>query len=275
MAGEVLMDRGGPVLRRAKIVLSFRGAGWRTGSSSSSDMRRAFEAVLASPYLSHLVQYRGIRRAEIVLTIEDQTDLGKLGPDPRKLVAGNIWLLTDEDIRNVTRVALGARPPNPGEEVFYLSVVSQNPIPIVVDHNHINDSGYHDKFDDGGRTITYGLLLNQSANTVPETWQYLPGVFSHELVEACTDPDVKSGFIVNTIGEICDINDTRAVQLPNLEHEVTLAAYWSELERAYVAPTAYSLRVALGKKLTESVPSVKALINGSSVRAFIMAGCNP
>jgi len=196
-----------------------------------------------------------------------------LGPDPRKFVAGNIWLLNDEDIRNVTRIAMGARPPNVGEDVIYLSVVSQDPIPIVVEE--LNASGYHNTFDEGGRTITYGVLLNQSANPVAETWRYLPGVFSHELVEACTDPDVKSGFIVNTIGEICDIDDTRVVHLRGLEHEVTLAAYWSDLERAYVAPTTYSLRVALGKKLTDSVPGVRAFIDRSSVRAFILAGCNP
>ena len=148
MANEILIDKGGPVLQRAKIVLSFRGSGWRTGSISSSEVRRAFEAVLASPYLSHLVQYRGIRRAEIVLTMEDTRDLGKVGPDPRKFVAGNIWLLADEDIRNVARVALRARPPENNEEMFYLTVVSQDPIPIVVEE--VNASGYHNTFDEEG-----------------------------------------------------------------------------------------------------------------------------
>jgi hypothetical protein len=273
MANEVLIDQGGPVLQRAKIVLSFRGSGWRTGTISSSEVRRAFEAVLASPYLSHLVQYRGIRRAEIVLTMEDTRDLGLLGPDPRKFVAGNIWLLADEEIRNVARVALRARPPENNEELFYLTVVSQDPIPIVVEQ--VNASGYHDTFDEDGRTITYGVLLHQSASTVEESWHYLPRIFSHELVEACTDPDVKTGFILNTVGELCDMGDERAVQLPGLEHEVKLAVYWSELERAPVAPTTYSLRVALGKKATDPIPSVKALIQGTSFRAFIMRGCNP
>src|SRR6185503_14602384 len=103
------------------------------------------------PYMSRLVQYRGIRRADIILTLEDQTNLGTLGPDPRKFVAENIWLLNDEDIRNVTRIAMGARPPNVGEDVIYLSVVSQDPIPIVVEE--LNASGYHNTFDEGGRTI--------------------------------------------------------------------------------------------------------------------------
>jgi hypothetical protein len=139
MANEILVDQGAPVLQRAKIVLSFRGSGWLTGSISTSDVRRAFDAALASPYLSHLVQYRGIRRAEIVFAIEDTRDLGKLGPDPRKFVAGNIWLIADEEIKNVSRVALRARPPEDNEEVFYLAVVSQDPIPIVVEQ--VNASG--------------------------------------------------------------------------------------------------------------------------------------
>jgi hypothetical protein len=225
-----------------------------------------------SPYLSHLVQYRGIRRAEIVFAIEDTRNLGQLGPDPRKFVAGDIWLLHDEDIKNVARVALRARPPEEGEEVLYLAVVSQDPIPIVVEH--VDASGYHDTFDEDGTVVRYGVLLHQSASTVEESWRYLPGVFSHELVEACTDPDVKTGFILNTVGELCDMNDEHRVRLPGLEHEIALAVYWSELKRDAVAPTEYSLRVALGKRVGEAVPSVAALLQGRSVREFILAGCN-
>ena len=122
-----LIDGGSPVVERAKVVLSFRGAGWADGPISTSDVRRAFEAALASPYMSHLVQYREVRRAQIVFSLEDTRNLGSLGPDPRGFVSGNIWLLTDEDIRNVARVALRARPPEANEEVIYFAVVSQDP----------------------------------------------------------------------------------------------------------------------------------------------------
>ena len=112
MADQILIDQGGPVLQRAKIVLSFRGAGWLTGSISTNDVRRAFDAALASPYLSHLVQYRGIRRAEIVFSVEDTRNLGRLGPDPRKFVAGDIWLIDDEEIKDVARLrGVGGPPP--------------------------------------------------------------------------------------------------------------------------------------------------------------------
>jgi hypothetical protein len=275
MAGEVLVDQGGLVLERAKVVLSFCGFGWGTGSISTSDVRRAFSAVVASPYLSHLVQYRGIRRAEILgVSIEDTRNLGRLGPDPRKFVAGDIWLLSDEDIKQAARTAMKVRPPEGDERVFYLVVVSQDPIPIVVERK--DDSGFHNTFEEDGRAVFYGVLLHQAASTADESWKYLPGVFTHELVEASTDPDLRSGFIVNPIGEICDTAfEPIPVRVPGFEHEITLSLYWSELVRAFVAPTSYSLRIALGKRSTDAVANVKSLIQGNSVRNFIMAGLNP
>ena len=272
MANEILTDGGGPIIERAKIVLSFRGAGWQSGAVSPGDMRRAFDAAVASPYMSQLIQYRGIRRASIIFSIEDFNNLGSLGPDPRKFVPGNVWLLHDEDIRNVARVALRARPPENNETIFYLTVLSQDPIPLVVEQ--INASGYHNTFEENDQTVYYGVLLHQAASTVEESWRYLPGVFTHELVEACTDPDVKSGFLLNTVGEICDMDEVTTVRLPGLEHEVTLAKYWSELERRPVAPVSYSLRIALGKRPAEKVPGIRRLIAGTSARRFILSGCN-
>ena len=66
------------------------------------------------------------------------------------------------------------------------------------------------------------------------------------------------------------MGDDRAVQLPGFEHEVKLSVYWSELERAAVAPTTYSLRVALGKRSTEAIPGVQAAIQRTSVREGIL-----
>jgi hypothetical protein len=229
---------------------------------------------VASPYLSHLIQSRGIRRAAVDdFSIDDNRDMGRLGPDPRKFVAGNIWLISDEEIKQSVRIAMNARPPGATEQILYLVVVSQDPIPIVVEQQ--NASGYHNTFQENGSNVFYGVLLNQSAISADDAWNYLPGVFAHELVEACTDPDVRTGFIVAPIGEICDTDRAEVpAQLPGFEHQIKLALYWSELVRDFVAPTSYSLLVALGKRLTESVPSVKSLIQGGSIRNFILAGFN-
>lgn len=159
--------------------------------------------------------------------------------------------------------------------MIYFAVVSQDPIPIVVEQ--LDASGYHQQFQEGDVTVRYGVLLHQAATKAEAAWLYLPGVFTHELVETCSDPDAASGFLLTLDGnvvELADLDDTRPVRLPRFEHTVELAAYWSELERKAVAPTSYSLRVALGKKPTDSVPDIGALVGQSSVRAFILAGCD-
>lgn len=71
------------------------------------------------------------------------------------------------------------------------------------------------------------------------------------------------------------MNKDLVVRLPGMDHEIKLSVYWSELVRATVAPTTYSLRIALGINASVEVPNVRAVIQGSSVRDAILAGCNP
>jgi hypothetical protein len=269
-------DHGGPIIERAQLFIRLRGAGWLTGPFKSSDALTAFEATVASPYLSSLVQYRGVRRTKIIDFQLDPTDMGALGPDPRKFVAGNVFLIPDADIQKVV-VDMANSQPQPLQDdknFIFMVVISQDPIPIVPEQS--NASGYHQSFiTDDKRTLHYAVLLNQSSNELDHTWHYLPGVFSHELVESCTDPDPPGGFLFQDGDEICDLNDQRHVNLIGLDHEVDLAAYQSQLEQKAVVPTAYSLRIALGKRPTDIVPSVKALINQKSMLAAILARCNP
>jgi hypothetical protein len=237
-------DHGGPIIERAQLFIRLRGAGWLTGPFKSSDALTAFEATVASPY--------------------------------RKFVAGNVFLIPDADIQKVV-VDMANSQPQPLQDdknFIFMVVISQDPIPIVPEQS--NASGYHQSFiTDDKRTLHYAVLLNQSSNELDHTWHYLPGVFSHELVESCTDPDPPGGFLFQDGDEICDLNDQRHVNLIGLDHEVDLAAYQSQLEQKAVVPTAYSLRIALGKRPTDIVPSVKALINQKSMLAAILARCNP
>ena len=273
MANGQIVDRGGRVLERGKLFVRLRGAGWTTGAFTPDDANRSFKATLASPYLSSLVQYRGVRRTRMEDFQTDAANIGNLGPDPRHFVATDIWLIKDEDIQKIVVEMAKNRPPQEDGASLYMVAISQDPIPIVVEN--LNASGYHQSFNNGGRTLHYAVLLNISSNDVDHTWHFLPGVFSHELVEACTDAEPPTGFAFTDGDEICDLNDERPVKLPGLEREVNLAAYWSDLEKTAVVPTGYSLRVALGKRPTDAVPSVRALIKRASILAAILAGCNP
>jgi hypothetical protein len=122
------------------------------------------------------------------------------------------------------------------------------------------------------------VLLHIASSTVEHSFHYLPGVFSHETVEACTDPDVTSGVSLENIdgtnksGEICDMDRVQSVRLPGFDHDIDLSVYWSEVERQAVAPTSYSLRVAFGIGSTGELASVANAMKGKSVRDFIAAG---
>src|SRR5215468_2771016 len=105
------IDGGGPLLTRAKIVLIFRGSGWANGIPSVDDAKKVFAAVLASPYPSHLIQYRDIRRPQIIDTVVDTSDFGSLGPDPRGVLSTDVWRVSDSDIQGAVKSAFTNDPP--------------------------------------------------------------------------------------------------------------------------------------------------------------------
>lgn len=270
------VDGGGDLLVRAKIVLVFRGAGWIAGVPSVDETRRVLDAALASPYPSHMLQYRDIRRPQIVDFIVDTADFGSAGPDPRGFIKGaDVWRVSDADIQAAVRAAIGRHPPRDGEATFYMVLFSKDPLPVYSDANLLNAEGYHAQFSNDGKTITYGTLLNWAGNTPANVWNSigsLPAVFVHEVVEACTDP--ANGFRLDNGDELADLADARSVRLPGIVQDVSLAAYWSELFGEAVVPTAYSLRVAFGVPRSQSF-HLEGQPRGGGLRTAILAKFNP
>jgi hypothetical protein len=273
------VDGGGPVLTRARIVLIFRGSGWVSGVPSVDDAKKVLAAVLTSPYPSYLKQYRDIRRPQIVDTVVDTGDFGNLGPDPRGFIKdANVWRVSDSDIQNAVKAAFATNPPHDGEDTYYMVLFSHDPLAVYSDKPNLNAEGYHSQFDDNRRTITYGTLLNWSANTAANVWNSsgsLPAVFAHEVVEACTDPG--KGFRLDNGEELADLSDSRSVQLPGIAQDISLAAYWSELSGVAVVPTSYSLRIAFGLQRSQSMFLGGALSvpRGSTIRNAILKMFNP
>jgi hypothetical protein len=80
----------------------------------------------------------------------------------------------------------------------------------------------------------------------------IPRIFSHELVEACTDPEGDAWQINpvnstnwNEIGDACSST--------TVLNGVLVQSYWSQFDHACVIPTVFSLRRILkfaGKQLT-------------------------
>jgi hypothetical protein len=266
-----MKDGGGRIVERAKVVLIFRGPGWAGGAPAATDVTQVFSAILASPYTSRLVQYRGVRRPTRVDTRTDSGGIGHLGPDPREFLTTQVLLIDTSEIVQAVKDARSNGQHEPlGDDALYLVVVSGDPLPIFSETRFNNAGGFHDTFQDNGNTVKYGVVLNWSKNTLANIWNSqmcLPAVLSHEMVEALTDPDTVTSFRLNNNEEIGDLNDVRSVQLPGITQTIGLAAYWSDLETTAVMPTSYSFRVTFGLRPSESLGSLRNVVGGASVLA--------
>ena len=64
---SVIVSGSGKVLKHAKIVLVFWGAGWANSPAiSAEEMAGVFSGILATPYMSKMGQYNGICNATII-----------------------------------------------------------------------------------------------------------------------------------------------------------------------------------------------------------------
>jgi hypothetical protein len=273
-----MKDGGGRVIERAKVVLILRGLGWISGLPAGADVNQAFSAILASPYASRLVQYRGIRRPSFVDTISDVTEIGHKGPDPRGFLTTQVLLIDTSEIVQAVKGARkkGRREPL-GDDALYLVIVSGDPLPIFSETRFINAGGFHAQFtDDDGTIVTYGAVLNWSKNTADNIWNSplgLPAALTHEMTEAVSDP--ANGFRLDNGEEIADLNDVRAVRLPGIARDLGLAAYFSDLESAAVVPTFYSFRVTFGLHSSQTLASVRNVLGGTSVLAAMRGKLEP
>jgi hypothetical protein len=277
---------GARVLEKAKIVLVFMGDGWNSpnGLPSQTDADGAFRAIFAGPYMSHLTQYDGIHRAEIVATVNGPSSIGELGKDPRGYLP-QVQLISDQQITDALGGVIDALSRPAGEETLYMAIISYGAQPILSDHSE-SGGGFHFQFDHAGKTHAWGVVTNLSGNTEENIWQSsgaLPTVFTHEVVEACTDPDDTSGYRLTPPpkatdpgeNELCDYAVSAVVRLPGFARDVNLEGYWSNVHDSWVVPTEYSLRAALGQQTRTFVPNVGSALGGAtSLRAAVRTLCN-
>jgi hypothetical protein len=264
-------------LQRARVLLVFIGDGWATGTPSRAQAESAFSAILDSPYMAFLAQY-GIRRAQIVGAIEGPSTIGSLGDDPREILKEKVRLITEADVIAALKKLIDGRPAAE-KDVTYMAVVSSVAHPICGDWP--SAAGWHRSFSYKGVDRAYGVVLNWSGNTPTDVWNSihgLPEVFTHELVEACSDPDGESGYHLtgvsdsdgeNGLPEICDHSDRRSVRLPGFSRNVMLSGYWSNLHGGWTIPDGLSLRAALGQQTHVAVPSVRAAVSERSMRLAV------
>jgi hypothetical protein len=224
-----LHDGGGPVLSNARIVLIYWGSEWGaiTTNPSHADFTAAFSKILASPWGSKLTQYRGASVGAVeAVDVNTSSDAAAHFTDPE------IWNMIND------RIAGGAVPePSTAVDRIYCVVMptghSSSDTPFV---------GQHQMASRNGVDVVWAWVTNDGTLTGGNS---APKIFTHEVAEACTNPDVSSGFTVTSdqgdeIGDVC--NNTFSVV-----NGVAEEAYWSDIDKSCVLPIQPDLKESSGQ----------------------------
>ena len=230
-------DGGGRVLTGVEVILVFWGSFWTTTpppSPSSDEYKQAIEGILTGPYMGGLRQYRDVGQGTLIFTdLNDSTD--------------PVDQYTDGDVKTMLKDRLdntSMPPPASGHNRFYAVIVPPGINNKLTTTN--NFVGQHQSFTYKGVTGYYAWVDNTGSLTGHNS---VTKVFSHELVEACTNPDVdtsNNSILVNgtrsngstvsndEIGDTCN-NQFATIDVNGIECSVQ--AYWSKADNVCILPT--------------------------------------
>jgi hypothetical protein len=211
-------DGGGRVLLNARVNLIYWGKTWSDGQTtpSHSDFTSAFSAIVTGPWGVKLQQYRGASVGSI-----EAVDVNDSSDPPASFTDADIWTMIDSRI-----TANKVTTPSNSIDRIYCVVLptghSSGDTPFV---------GQHQVHNRNGVDVYWAWVTNDGTLTGGNS---APKIFSHEIAEACTDPDLGSGITLTSsegdeIGDVC--NSTFSVI-----HGTAQEAYWSAVDHACVLP---------------------------------------
>jgi hypothetical protein len=229
------IDGKGLVLTNVEVAAIFWGSYWSktspAPSPTSDTYYQAFAGIVTGPYLTGLRQYRGVAPGTMLGKFINDT-----APDP---VNG----YSDDDVVTMLTKYFQNNPgvpaPASGHTRFY-AVVS----PPGINNANTGALGEHRSFTYNG-TAGYYCWINNSGGLTDSSSDGVINTFSHELAEACTDPDDTSGIHVNgtqangtavngdEIGDTCN-SEFAIVQMNGLTCNVQ--CYWSAADNACILP---------------------------------------
>ena len=228
-------DNGGKVLTDLEVILIFWGSFWTSNpppTPSSDTYKTAIEGILTGPYMSGLRQYRGVGQGSLVYS-EVYT-----GSDPADLY-------TDSDVVNLIKDRLNNNSSMPapasGHNRFYAVIAPQG-----IRNSLTQFAGQHQSFTYNGVTGYYAWVDNTGSLTGHDC---TTKVFSHEMVEACTNPDVdtsNNGILVDgtdshgnsiTNDEIGDTCNDQFFTLDMNGVQCSVQSYWSKADNICLLPT--------------------------------------
>ncbi|MFN8582699.1 MAG: hypothetical protein U0163_17195 [Gemmatimonadaceae bacterium] len=221
-------DGGGNVLTDVEVILCFWGSFWSTTPAptpSSDTYRTAIEGIVTGPYLGGLRQYRGVGQGSVIYSeINDSTSPANGYTD------SDVVTMLKDRIQNH-----GMPAPVAGHNRFYAVIA-----PVGINNSLTQFAGQHQSFTVNGVTGYYAWVDNTGSLTGHNC---TTKVFSHELVEALTNPDVdtsNNSILVNGTGVTNDeIGDTCNNQFATVDMngvQCSVQAYWSKAGNICILP---------------------------------------
>src|SRR5450755_4187327 len=212
---------GGAVILSPQLQLIFWGSRWAGGASpTETQVRDAVVSIISGPYLLKLRQY-GIGPA----TLRGTSTI--ISPDPPSP-------FSSDDVRNLIWDLIDQgefpEPDDPGGRNLYAVIMPDN---VVYDQPNVAIGAHsvatdYDPPADIDKAWFCWVGNDGTLDTITST-------FSHELVEAITDPE-DDGWQMsrslnggNEIGDACRHGSTRI-------DGVAVQAYWSQRDRACIVP---------------------------------------
>jgi hypothetical protein len=220
---------GGRLLSAVRVHLIFWGAAWTAlpaPQPSVGDCANAVLTILASDYMTSLGQY-GVGRGRLgSVTVVDEAVGGSPASPPNPFSDTDVWQLV-EHLRTANRIPsadIGSTAQGLYLVVMPNGTASSNP-GVIGEHSYY-------WFGSPAVNVPFAWVTQSSLDVFSE-------VFSHELVEACTDPE-GTGWTSATacgaghggwceIGDVCQGN-TATVQ------GVLVQRYWSNSDGSCVVP---------------------------------------
>ncbi len=217
-------DGGGPILTQAKLSLIYWGNFWTNPitTPTSNQFTSALTGIINGPWGTQLNQYHGIGRPKI-----DQTITFTSSNPPSLFVENDIEQFVDSRISSNDVIA-----PSTSTQRIYVVLL---PVGSTPTDNPSIIGRHQNYFRPGGVPVYYSWVINDGTLTSINS---LPKVFSHEISEALTDPNVSTGPLGITLnneggsGEIGDVCNTTFKEVDGYAVE----AYWSSSDKRCVLP---------------------------------------
>lgn len=225
-------DGDGLVLINVEVAAVFWGSYWSNTSpapSPSSDTYyQAFTGLVTGPYMTGLRQYRSVGPGTMLgKFINDSSD-----PSNGYSDSDVVTMLTALFNNNASMPA-----PLSGHERFYAVVT-----PPGINNSLSGAIGEHQSFTYNGVTVYY-CWVDSAGGLTDSSSDGVVNIFSHELVEACTDPlgtaihvnGQSGGSTISNdeIGDTCN-NEFAIVEMNGVRCNVQ--CYWSAADNACVIP---------------------------------------